>query len=77
MINQVSYSFVMSGVMETFRYLLKPDTWATGFKGFKLAKEKIREAVTNVVKHFEVGRQTCLATDWHKRFLPDAEGVQV
>ena len=74
MINQVSYSFAMSGVMEPFRHLLKPDTWAAGFswteeleKGFKLAKEKIIEAVTSGVKHFEVGRETCLATDWSKQ----------
>ena len=74
MINQVSYSFAMSGIMEPFRHLLKPDTWAAGFswteeleKGFKLAKEKIIEAVTSGVKHFEVGRETCLATDWSKQ----------
>ena len=44
MINQVSYSFAMSSIMEPFRHLLKPDTWAAGFswteeleEGFKLA----------------------------------------
>ena len=54
MINQVSYSFAMSGVMEPFRHLLKPDTWAAGFswtteleEGFKLAKEKIIYTVTD------------------------------
>ncbi len=31
---------------------------------FKLAKQKIIEAVTNRDKNFEVGRETCLATDW-------------
>ena len=74
MINQVSYSFAMSSVMEPFRHLLKPDTWAAGFswteeleEGFKLAKERIIEAVANGVKHFEVGRETCLATDWSKQ----------
>ena len=30
---------------------------------FKLAKQKIIEAVTNGDKHFEVSRETCLATD--------------
>ena len=34
---------------------------------FKLAKQKIIEAVTNGDKHFEVGRETCLATDWSKQ----------
>ena len=74
MINQVSYGFAKSGIMEPFRHMLKPDTWAVGFswtseleEGFMLAKEKIIEAVTNGVKHFEVGRQTCLATDWSKQ----------
>ena len=74
MINQVSYSFAMSSIMEPFRHLLKPDTWAAGFswteeleEGFKLAKEEIIEAVTSGVKHFEVGRETCLATDWSKQ----------
>ena len=70
MINQVSYSFAMYGVMELFRHLLKPDTWAAGFswteeleEGFKLAKQKIIEAVTDGVRHFEMDRQTCLATN--------------
>ena len=73
-INQVSHSFAMSSIMEPFRHLLKPDTWAAGFswteeleEGFKLAKERIIEAVTNGVKHFEVGRQTCLAMNWSKQ----------
>ena len=34
---------------------------------FKLAKQKIIEAVTNGDKNFEVGRETCLATDWSKQ----------
>ena len=62
MINQVSYSFAISNVMEPFRHLLKPDTWAAGFswteeleEGFKLAKEKIIEDVTDGVKYFEMG----------------------
>ena len=74
MINQVSYGFAKSGIMEPFRHMLKPDTWAVGFswtseleQGFRLAKEKIIEAVTNGVRHFEVGRETCLATDWSKQ----------
>ena len=32
-----------------------------------MAKEKIIEAVTDGVKYFEMGRQTCLATDWSKQ----------
>ena len=31
MINQVSYSFSMSAIMEPLRHLLKPETWTRGF----------------------------------------------
>lgn len=74
MINQVSYSFSMSHVMEPLRHLLKPDTWAGGFywtpeldRTFQLAKEEIIRSVTDGVKHFDVNRWTCLATDWSRQ----------
>ena len=74
MINQVSYSFSMSAIMEPLRHLLKPDTWSAGFswtseldKTFNLAKEEIISAVTDGVKHFDVERWTCLATDWSRQ----------
>ena len=74
MINQVSYSFSMSAVLEPLRHLLKPDTWSAGFswtqdldRTFKLAKEEIINAVTEGVKHFDVERWTCLATDWSRQ----------
>ena len=58
-------------MMEPFRHLLKPDTWAAGFqwtteldRQFHLAKEKIIEAVKDGVKAFNPTRWTCLATDW-------------
>ena len=61
MINQVSFSFSMSSVMEPFRHLLKPDTWSTDFKWtdelnekFELAKGEIIKAVTEGVRHFDV-----------------------
>ena len=74
MINQVSFSFSMSSVMEPFRHLLKPETWSTDFKWtnelsekFELAKGEIIKAVTEGVRHFDVTRQTCLATDWSRQ----------
>ena len=74
MINQVSYSFSMSAVLEPLRHLLKPDTWSAGFnwtneldKTFRLAKEEIINAVTEGVKHFDVERWTYLATDWSRQ----------
>ena len=63
MINQVSYSFSMSSIMEPLRHLLKPDTWKAGFtwtpelnRTFELAKEEIISSVTDGVKHFDVNR---------------------
>ena len=73
LVNQVAYSFSMSSVMEPFRYLLRPDTWSASsvwsddlVEKFNLAKEEIVKSVTSGVKHFDVQRQTCLATDWSK-----------
>ena len=64
----------MSSVMEPFRHLLKPDVWTSScvwseelVGKFNLAKEEIVKAVTEGVKHFDVTRQTCLATDWSKQ----------
>ena len=75
MINQVSYSFSMSAVLEPFRHLLKPETWTASCfswtpeleQTFQLAKEEIINSVTEGVKHFEVDRWTCLATDWSRQ----------
>ena len=74
MVNQVSYSFAMSGEMEQFRFLLKPETWAEGVTWtkdledkFALAKDTIIKAVENGVKHFDKNRWTCLATDWSRQ----------
>ena len=70
MTNQVSYAFAMSPVMEPFRHLLKPDSpfvWSKILQEkFELAKEEIVAKVTEGIKHFETGRQTCLATDFSK-----------
>ena len=70
MINQVSFSFAMSEIMEPFRHLLRPDTqfiWSpTLQESFEKAKEMIVEAVKKGVQHFEMDRQTCLACDWSK-----------
>ena len=50
---------------------LKPDTWAAGFswteeleEGFKLAKQKIIEAVTDGVRHFEMDIGFFLMQKW-------------
>ena len=70
MVNQVNYAFSMSEKMELSRHLLRPSTpfqWSPPLQAlFKEAKETIVEAVENGVKHFEVERPTCLATDFSK-----------
>ena len=68
MINQVSYAFVMSSIMEPFRHLLKPNTpfiWNNLLQAkFVEAKEMIINVVTEGIKHFETSHPTCFATDW-------------
>ena len=70
MVNQVSFSFAMSEIMEPFRHLLRPDTqflWSPALQNsFDKAKERIVEAVKDGVQHFEKHRPTCLACDWSK-----------
>ena len=73
LVNQVNYAFASSETMEPFRHLLKPGTpyrWSPLLeKKFMEAKEMIVKCVEEGVKHFEVGRPTCLATDWSKQGL--------
>ena len=73
MVNQVNYAFATSETMEPFRHLLKPGTpfrWSPILEEkFSEAKEMIVRCVEEGVQHFEVGRPTCLATDWSKRGL--------
>ena len=70
LINQVNYAYSESDLMEPFRPLLKPGTkftWTEELaKAFKNSKEKIIEAVRKGVKTFQMGRMTCLSTDWSK-----------
>ena len=60
----------MSGIMEPFRHLLKPNTpfiWNNSLQEkFEQAKVMIISAVTEGIMHFETSRPTCLATDWCK-----------
>ena len=76
LVNQVSYTFSMSSVMEPLRLLLKPDTWSPGSRfswtaqlenSFIKAKEEILKAICDGVKYFDVKRWTCLATDWSRQ----------
>ena len=71
LVNQVAYAFSMTSVMEPFRELLKPTSefsWTDELdEAFKESKDVIVEAVKDGVMTFEMGRTTCLATDWSKQ----------
>ena len=71
LVNQVAYAFNMTSVMEPFRELLKPTSefsWTDELdEAFKESKDVIVEAVKDGVMTFEMGRTTCLATDWFKQ----------
>ena len=71
LVNQVNYAFSLTNIMAPFRNLLKPSTefvWTPDLhEAFKKSKEMIIEAVKDGVKTFDLGRRTCLATDWSKQ----------
>ena len=70
-VNQVSYAFSQSQTMAPFRDLLstknKKFFWdETLDKVFAESKVKIVNQIKDGVKSFEMGRPTCIATDWSK-----------
>ena len=84
LVNQVSYTFSMSSVMEPLRLLLKPDTWTpSNFswtpeleESFKLAKQEIVQYICNGVKsngvkskHSNLGCEKLLVSVDHKPLL--------
>ena len=68
LVNQVAYTFSRSRIMAPFRELLstkQPFHWDDALEeAFQQSKEEILHLVEKGVKSFEVGRPTCLATDW-------------
>ena len=56
--------------MQPFRDLLKPSTefcWTQELQNtFEISKDVIIKAVEDGVKTFDMGKVTCLATDWSK-----------
>ena len=70
LINQVSFAFSMSEVMQPFRELLKSSIkfyWDERLQAaFESAKGEIVDKVKEGVKMFDVNKVTCLATDWSK-----------
>lgn len=70
LVNQVAYAFSMTDEMQPFRDLLKPSNpwyWDEELdRLFHKSREVIVQQVEHGVRTFEVGRPTCLATDWSK-----------
>ena len=70
LVNQVAYAFSMTSVMRPFRELLKPSSefaWTDELDtAFTESKQVIIDAVKDGVMTFEMGRTSCLATDWSK-----------
>ena len=70
LVNQVAYAFSMADEMLPFRELLKRGAqwyWDDNLdKLFTKSKAMIVQLVKNGVRSFEIGKPTCLCTDWSK-----------
>ena len=70
LVEQVSFAFSKSKIMEPFKPLLKKNSifsWTQELQtSFDLAKEEIVRLVKDGVKSFKVGEPLCLVTDWSK-----------
>lgn len=70
LINQVAYAFAQAPIMEPFRELLKHNSkfyWDDSLdRLFKDSKHEILEKIKDGVKTFQLGKETCLTTDWSK-----------
>ena len=70
LVNQVSYAFSLTDVMQPFRELLKPGNkffWDDNLDYlFDSSKRKIISCVQNGVRIFDPNLKTCLFTDWSK-----------
>ena len=70
LVNQVSWAYAIGPIMQPFRELIKPNNkfyWdATLTDLFVKSKQQLIEKVKEGVKAFELGRRTCIQTDWSK-----------
>ena len=68
LINQVSWAYAISPIMQAFRDLIKPNVkfyWDSTLDDlFNKSKTEIVNAVKGGVQSFEPDRRTCLQTDW-------------
>ena len=70
LVNQVSWAYSISPIMEPFRDLIKPNHvfyWdETLTKLFETSKQEILSKISDGVRSFELGRRTAIQTDWCK-----------
>ena len=70
LVNQVSWAYSISPIMELFCDLIKPNRtffWdETLTKHFETSKQEILNKISDGVKSFELGQRTALQTDWCK-----------
>ena len=70
LVNQCNFAFSQSDIMLPFRNLLKPSTeflWTPELnEAFEKSKLEILKAVEKGVRTYDMGKVTCLATDWSK-----------
>merc|ERR1712082_427555 len=70
LVEQVSFSFSKTALMEPFRQLLKPKSdyvWTEELQlSFERAKKEIVGLVASGVKSFVLGNWLCLVTDWSR-----------
>ena len=71
LVNQVSWAYAISPLMQPFRDLIKPNNkfyWDdTLTQIFEKTKAELVDKVKQGVKSFEIGRRTCIQTDWCKQ----------
>ena len=82
LVEQVTFSFSKTGLMEPFRDLLQPKKvfgWTDELQGaFEAAKAEIVRLVVAGVRSFKIGEWLCLVTDWSKQGIGYvAEEVQM
>ena len=73
LVEQVSYAFAKSELMEPFRELLKKKSeyvWSQALQdSFDVARAEIVRLVQQGVRTYKLGAWTCLVTDWSRRGL--------
>ena len=70
LVNQVTWAYAISPLMQPFRELVKPTTkfhWDDNLnKLFMDSKQLLMSKVTDGINMFDLTKNTCLQTDWSK-----------